>query len=167
MARITKHLLPILAACSVIACIWIWGGLAAMHVSELQVTVVEIQNPDAPPNEWKVAPLPGAEVIAVWGGSKREDSTNWHSGNRRCMGLKTALTNSDGKAIFPKWRVRWGDHVLKPTTTASIAGYIPASDPNHPGVTWHDESGRHFMRRGHSPDRSSREVAKENCRGLL
>jgi len=138
---------------------FVWLRVSALTAGEFYAVVVEVQNPEAPPSKWKLLPLQGAEVTAVWRGSTKEDPVNFHSGSQRCMGVKTTITNADGKAIFPKWYAQWGDNVLEPGTTASMTGFVQITDADKHGENWYAVPGLHVLRRGQSQELDSRQVA--------
>jgi hypothetical protein len=147
------------AMATVIAGGFVWLRVSALTAGEFYAVVVEVQNPEAPPSQWKLLPLQGAEVTAVWRGSTKEDPVNFHSGSQRCMGVKTTITNADGKAIFPKWYAQWGDTVLEPFTTASMTGFVQIKDADKHGEIWYAAPGLHVLRRGQSQELGSRQVA--------
>jgi len=146
---------------------WVLLRYGAMTSGEFHDVVVVVQNPEQPPSRWALRPLPGAEVTAVWWGSRASDPINFHSGLRRCMAMKTVTTGADGHAVFPRWQAAWGDNLAQRLTVASKAGFVLVSEADKRGENWYPGPGLHVMRPSPHTLPGSREVARDSwCRDL-
>jgi hypothetical protein len=131
--------------------------------------VFEVQNPEAPPAQWKKLPLAGAEVLVVWNGRPVDDG-----GESRpvCLRALSAFSNAQGQFAVPGW---YGFPSAKqarlqpPVSYVYLAGYEEIPAP--PGIdrAWSPEAGVHLMRKtGRAGDPAAREAvfsAARDCPG--
>jgi hypothetical protein len=132
----------------------------AFHGEALQGAVFEVQNPEAPPAQWKKVPLVGAEVLVVWNGKRPDDAVE--SGST-CLRALSTFSDSRGQFAVPGW-YGWPSSKQSELQAPVSYVYLPGYEdmPADPGVdrAWSNAAGVHLMRKSHRPkDASARETA--------
>jgi hypothetical protein len=72
----------------------------SLHASGVEGRVGEVLNPDAPPSEWRYAPLADVDVLVMWIGSPLDNLV--HS-NTVCLRAAYARTDSNGRFSLSGW----------------------------------------------------------------
>ncbi|HVY79797.1 MAG TPA: hypothetical protein VG994_02350 [Steroidobacteraceae bacterium] len=127
------------------------GASCAFHGDALQGAVFEVQNPDAPPAQWKKLPLAGAEVLVVWNGKPADDGDESRA---VCLRALSTFSDSQGHFAVPGW---YGFPSAKqarlqpPVSYVYLTGYEEM--PPQPAVdrAWSPEAGVHLMRKSRQP----------------
>lgn len=121
-------------------------------------TVLEVENFEAPPEDWKFKPIQGAEIVVYWEGVKPAGPD---SGRAYCLASVNTTSDAQGKFFVQGLKVPRAVSEIKNIATVSLA-YVPGfvalrpHEHSHPIFARSSVEGSsvHVFRRAQDPSRS-------------
>jgi hypothetical protein len=153
---------------------WLWGGAAVLLLfiasqvliargDAVEGRVLEVTNPDAPPADWSLIPVSGAEVLVVWRGDLLDNPVDT---SIQCVRALRVRTHSDGRFAVPGWWTLRRDWVfgIRGASYAFKPGYEEVAP--RAGLTgmWFPGRGVHVLRPLNAATAATRDLVFEAAR---
>jgi hypothetical protein len=125
-----------LLALAVLTIAFLWFCASSMYVVATDGTVGIVENIDAPPESWRIAPAANAHVLVLW----RAKELNRTRPYPRCIRAVLTRTNANGEYSIASWWLlpSWPPRVHADSDVyVSSPGHLPIVDrsrlvPNRP-----------------------------------